>query len=306
MVSGPRLEALVRRLDRALVGVERDAIRRLVSALRLSERQLERTLQQLYVQGLEQTATASMAYREAQARVILAQVRASLDVTANSGAGSVFDQLIRGSYAAGADNALAMLSAYDAALVSASSFVRADVAVRATNAAARLARHGTDFALKAEQLIIDGVIRGQGWGRTARELRRETGVTLWKAEQLVRTESITASDTARRENYQANGVEYVQRMATMDDRVCFWCADRAGNVFRVEDAPVALHPNDRCYNAPWKPEWAEAGLVDEEWFRKHRAEALQKAEAAGEKRRTGPAPFERMEGREPPQAVWSP
>src|SRR5690606_27536248 len=109
--------------------------------------------------------------------------------------------------------------------------------------------------------------------------------------------------TARRETYRENGVEYVQRMATMDSRVCGYCAYRAGNVYRIDEAPAALHPNDRCYNAPWRPEWAEMGLADEEWFSNHKEASLARTQ---DRAHTGAAPFERASGIEPPQPVWSP
>lgn len=303
MASGRDLERLVRRLDRSLNTLERTAITRLANALRLSEARLEAELRRLYMASLEETLTSGAALREARARLLLQQVRASLDVTAGAAADDVFTALVREAYAAGMDNAIAALSLYQQQVVSLSAGVRIEAAVRATNAAARLAQHGTVFAEKAEQLIIDGIVRGQGWGRTARELRRETGKTLRQTEMIVRTESITASDSARRDSYRENGVEYVQRMATMDERVCGYCAYRAGNVYRVEDAPAAIHPNDRCYNAPWKPEWQELGLTDDEWFRQHRAEAI---ERSGEKPKSGAAPFEKSEGRPAPQPVWSP
>lgn len=303
MATGRDLEQLVRRLDRGLNTLERTAITRLTQALRLSEARLEAELRRLYLASLEETLTSGAAMREARARLLLQQVRASLDVTAGAAADDVFTALVREAYAAGMDNAIAALSLYQQEVVSLSSGVRIEAAVRATNAAARLAHHGTEFAQKAEQLIIDGIVRGRGWAATARELRRETKKTLVQAEMIVRTESITASDTARRDSYKENGVEYVQRMATMDDRVCGYCAYRAGNVYRVDEAPAAIHPNDRCYNAPWKPEWQELGLTDDEWFRQHRAEAIKRG---GEKPRSGAAPFEKAEGRDAPTPVWAP
>lgn len=306
MPSGPQLERLVRRFDMALTLLENDAVTRLDGALRLALERLEVDARRLYVAGLSETATASIAVREARARLLIQQVRALLDITAGSPADDAFTLLIRSTYQLGADNALAALSLYEAGLVSLSSTVRAEVLVRATNAAARLAGHGRAFAETAERLIIDGITRGRGWGRVAAELRRETGVTRRAAEAIVRTESIVASDTARRDAYAANDVQYVQRMATMDSRVCGWCANRAGNVYRVEDAPVALHPNDRCYNAPWKPEWQELGLTDDAWFREHRAEAIRRAEEAGETIHTGASPFEKSEGRDPPTPAWTP
>lgn len=306
MPTGPQVEALVRRFDRALTILEDDARHRLDAGLRAARERLEAELRRRYADALRDTGTAGAALREARARVLIQQVRALLDVTSGLPVDDTFAQLVRASYQLGVDNALATLSLYERGLVGLSTTVRAEVLVRAANASARLARHGREFAEAAERLIIDGITRGRGWGRVAAEIRRETGVARAAAEMTVRTESIIASDEARRDAYAANGVEYVQRMATMDDRVCGWCAARAGNVYRADEAPVALHPNDRCYNAPWKPEWQELGLTDDEWFREHKRKTIERAEAAGEKLHTGPAPFERAEGRDPPRPVWTP
>lgn len=305
MPSGARLEALVREFDRALNRLERDAIQRLDGALRLAAQRLEAELRRSYILALDDAAlTQSVLMREARARILLEQVRAGLDLTTGSQANSVFSQLLVESFDLGARNALDMLGAYQTQVVSLSSGARLTVAARATMASSRLSHHGADLALKVEQLVIDGIVRGRGWGRTASELRRETNLTRRKAEQLVRTESITASDDVRRDTYQANGVEYVQRMATMDDRVCSYCAARAGNVYRADQAPVALHPGDRCYNAPWKPEWQELGLTDDDWMRAHRLEAI---ERSGKEPNYGPAPFERSQGMtSAPTPFWSP
>lgn len=301
MVSGLRLEALVRRLDRSLVGLERAAIDALTRHLRYSARRLERQIRALYEAALQAGPSESLAFREARARVILQQVRASLDVTTGV-SGDVFAQLIRGSYAAGAESALAMLSAYQAGLVTASSFVPIDVAVRAANAAARLAHHGVDFAQAAERLIVDGVIQGRGWGRTARELRRETGVTINQAEMIVRTESVTASHQARTERFEQDGIDYGTWVATLDERVCGYCAERSGNTYALRDIVIPAHPRCRCVALPVRREWVEAGLVDLAWNAKHHEETLARVDGP---RRTGPSPFERAAGMDAaPTAVW--
>lgn len=304
MPSGPQLEALVRRFDRALTGVEADAIRRLTAALRLALTRLEADLRRLYGAALADAASASsIAVREARARLLIAQVRSMLDITAGTPADDTFTALVRRSYQLGADNALSTLTLYEANVVTLSSTVRADVLVRATNASARLARHGREFAETAERLIIDGITRGRGWGRVAAELRRETGATRTQAEMIVRTESIAASTDARKETYKANGVEMGQWFATADVRVCGYCAARAGQVYHLEDVFIPAHPACRCYVAPYRPEWREMGLVDVDWAREHHAESLARSD---DKARRGPSPFEAASGRtEAPTPVWT-
>lgn len=306
MPSGARLEALVRQFDRALSRLERDAIQRLDGALRYSAVQLERELRRLYLNTLDDlAANPSLLVREARARVLLEQVRAALDLTTGGQANSVFAALIGESFDLGARNAVAMLAAYQVGLVSLSSNARLTVAARATQASARLAHHGTDLALKTEQLVIDGIVRGRGWGRTAAELKRETNLTRWKAEQLVRTESVSASTDARLDTYAENGVEYAQWMATMDAVVCGYCSERAGRVYRLEDVVLPAHPSCRCYAAPWKREWQELGLTDDAWMTEHHQETLDRS--AHKPTGSKPSPFERAAGMQSaPTPVWSP
>lgn len=302
MPAGQRLEAILTAFDHDLRRLERNAIARLDSALRLAAKRLEAELRISYLAAL-QDATGSALLREARARILLEQVRGALDLTTGADANSVFAQLVGDSFDLGARNAVDALGVYQASVVGLSSNARLNVAARATQTSRRLAHHGEAFALQAEELIIDGVVRGRSWSKTASELRHAVGTTRHHAESIVRTESVTASDAARREAYRENDVEYVQRMATADNRVCGYCAARAGNVYRLEDAPAALHPNDRCYNAPWRQEWQELGLTDDEWFREHRRETI---ERSGKEPNYGPAPFERAAGVTPPEPVWVP
>lgn len=306
MVDGRRLEAAVRAFDRELSTLEHEAIARLDGALRYSAAQLERELKRLYLLALDEvTASPSLLLREARARLLLDQVRAGLDLTTGSQANAVFSDLIGESFDLGSRNALKLLSAYEADLVTLSSGARLAVAARATQASARLAHHGESFALTVERLVIDGIVRGRGWGRTAAELRREANLTRWKAEQLVRTESVSASTDARLDTYAENGVAYSQWMATMDQLVCPYCADRAGKVYKLEDVILPAHPGCRCFAAPWKKEWHELGLTDDEWMRDHHRETLERTHGkpTGDK----PSPFERANGMtKAPTPVWSP
>src|SRR5690606_20401015 len=189
----------------------------------------ENELRRLYTLALNDAAGAGTALAEARARVLLEQVRASLQLLRGVPVDTVLANLTKDAYQAGAQNALSALTASQLDIVALSATVRVDVAVRASNAAARLAHHGAEFARKAENIIIDGIVRGRGWTSTARELRKATGTTARHAEDIVRTESLIASDVARRETFKSNGVDLVQRMATADNRVCGWCAARAGN-----------------------------------------------------------------------------
>jgi len=58
---------------------------------------------------------------------------------------------------------------------------------------------------------------------------------------------------------------------------------------------------------PFRPEWREAGLVDDEWTTQNRKEIMENLEERGLKPNYGVAPFERANGlQKPPEYLWSP
>lgn len=177
------------------------------------------------------------------------------------------------------------------------------IAYQSQDASKRLYRHSTDFQLAASRVIEQGLVGGSGVAKVADQLRRELGVTKSKAETIARTESMSAMDSATRDTYRKNGVEYVQRIGTQDDRICPICAARVGNVYPADKAVAVIHPRDRCYSAPFSPVWVEMGLVDMDWLGNHRAESIA---ALGDKSPDyGPSPFERMAGQLPIKPVWT-
>jgi SPP1 gp7 family putative phage head morphogenesis protein len=160
------------------------------------------------------------------------------------------------------------------------------IAVQASEAATRLFRYDSQFQVRASTLIIEGLAKGWGVSKTAKFLEEELNVTKRAAERIVRTETLSSLDTAVRQSYAANGVKYVLRVATQDDRVCGYCAQRAGQVYRVEEAPSVIHPNDRCFNAPFFPNDRRA----KEFAIRHQAEVRKRSQ---DQLRSGKAPFER-------------
>jgi SPP1 gp7 family putative phage head morphogenesis protein len=256
VITGNSVERWVRRSDAQLRRLERDAITRLDAALRQSAAALERDLQRLYIRTLDETANLSRAIAEARVRSLLTQVRSLQLMT--PGSPSVFNELILQSYGVGLENALTSLTAYQRQLSSLAGGVDIDRVsaatqisnrlidignARAANAQQRLLQHTADAAQAIERHVTDGIIRGQGWGKTAREIRREVKITRNEAERIVRTESVAASDEARRERFRESGVEYVQVVVTMDERLCGYCANRAGRVYRLDDIQLPFHPN---------------------------------------------------------------
>jgi len=296
-----------------LTGLETTTVKRLRRELVAVSRQLERSLITKYRTVTDLPDVEAIGYRqyaEARAREILAQTEAqiaAIDAYLVEGATKEVAGLVAAAYNEGLRGAAALVSAYDAQLALTTNIPFRHVAAVIVNSAERLRAHGQDFIAEVQSQVIQGLVEGKNPRVVARGIREATGVLQSNAEMLARTEALSAQDDGRRQLYGENRIDYVQRIATQDDRICGDCADRAGNVYRVEEAPAALHPNDRCFNAPWTPAWHDLGLVDDEWMAEHAKDAQRRAAAAGHKRSpNGVAPFEKANGIEPPKPVWTP
>lgn len=134
------------------------------------------------------------------------------------------------------------------------------IADLANNAVKRLKNYDSEFQEKASQILMIGTSQGWGVQKTSSALKSQLGIFKSRAEKIVRTESISAMDAASIKTYLANGVKYIQRVATEDDRTCAYCLSRAGQIYPIGEAPAVIHPNDRCYNMPWVPGYQDDDL----------------------------------------------
>lgn len=175
------------------------------------------------------------------------------------------------------------------------------VGFAARDAVKRLRKHDEKFQEEASAIIQQGLIQGWGAMRTASQLRQRLGVAKGRAETIARTEIISAQDSATRATYKNNGVEYIIRIGTQDQRICPYCAARAGQVFPV-DTPIALHPNDRCFSSPWLPDYEQSNPQQSVWIGKHAEDARKQAGEIN----TGRTPFEVMAGIPAAKPVWTP
>ena len=315
----PDPRRITARYDAALAQLEAQQVQEMQRLLRTTQGRMEHELSRVYQDAYKQGVSQSIAWREDRARRMLEDVDRALgefSVGKRLPKTKAIKQTIQQSRQLGYEQGRELLSLVDPKLKPIPGVVRAqldtmDIRVESLAAAvrtsqARLVNHAMDAQRKINESVVQGLMRGQGWQKTAAELRQTTGMLHYQAERIIRTESLSNNDIARREAYAEHGVEYVQRIATQDDRVCEYCGYRAGNVYPINDAPAALHPNDRCYNMPWKPEWQALGLTNDEFFEDHRKGIKQAVQADGRKLNRGRAPFERMNNLETPKALWTP
>lgn len=135
-----------------------------------------------------------------------------------------------------------------------------------------LRRHGETFAETASFTLAQGVAEGRPTAAMVEDMRQRLNVTKSRATTIVRTESLRAYNTASDRYYSAQGIDTVLYYATADDRTCPWCAPRAGRIYRRADIHVPLHPQCRCFLAPWDLNLEEIDPDYKELRRTHRAQ----------------------------------
>lgn len=301
------LSSQIKKTDSLIASFEDEVVSRVESAMDRSFKALEKEFRRRWIEG----ESKDLAGKD-RAILILGQISnyLSLMPSDESEVELMYEKLVEDAAAAGHDFAAAAIDAIsggsDGFTVAKTTNINIKaVAYQAQDAAKRLYRHDGDFVLRASKIIEQGLVQGSGVAKVASQLRQQMGVTAAKAETIARTESMAAMDSATRDTYQKNGINYVQRIGTQDKDICSFCAARIGNVYEVSKAPATLHPRDRCYNAPWKREWAELGLVDESWLTKHQSGVMALLADQGKQPDYGLAPFERLSGMlSPPSPEW--
>jgi len=293
-MSGEELASIINRYDQISRELENNALGRLDLALETSYSQLEEQLVRSYPK-IQANNSLLPTQRAVLVQEELKELLSFIHPQNRDQYEGEFQRLLTTSSQKGTSLADELLR-----LKSGNSFIKATatvpieaVAFASRDSVDRLSRYSEDFRLKATGLINQGLIQGWGVQRVAREMRNQLGSTKSSAERIVRTQTIDATDKATRFTYKQNGVEYVQRIATQDSRVCGICAARAGNVYPIDIAPAVIHPQDRCYNMPWMPEWEQKGQTDNQWIKKHAKDAQAQTQ---DNLNYGLAPFETAAG----------
>lgn len=310
MATSP-LTRIIAEADQQLRNLEDEHIKVVDAGLRLALDNLNRELSKVYDESLGQVQSEkTKSLRIRRAKALAARLNAHL--AAFDGAAAAGDvkggvpkataSLIYGSHGMGIKQSVAELKAmsYLNPLVIQPNFAAVDAAAKGMRS--RLTKHSDAFIKQAEKHVISGLVTGKGMARTSRNLRIESGELRSKVERVVRTETLNAMDKAKRDGFKKNGIQYVQRTAANDLRVCGYCASRHGQIYPIDQAPAALHPYDRCTNLPFRPEWVEDGLVDLDQYAKERKSLQDKLKDAGHPLHTAldPAPFEASKSKKPP------
>ena len=167
--------------------------------------------------------------------------------------------------------------------------INATVPIEATMAAAKTAhgylrKHGQTFAETTTEIVMKGITEGRPTDKVIQEMQQRLNVTKSRARMIVRTESLRAYNQASNEYYASIGIDYVSWYCTSDDRACAWCSPRAGLIYKRSEVSCPIHPQCRCYLAPYSPELAATD-------KRHRqAPALHRKEVEQETGRPMPDP----------------
>lgn len=164
------------------------------------------------------------------------------------------------------------------------------------------ARITADAEARITRVLTDNATADRGWGATDRALQAEAGRLARAAGSAVEDQASRGRVNGKTAEFEAAGVEYVRIIATADERVCGYCAERAGRIYEIGDVELPFHRHCRCTMVIHRPEWAEDGIAQDvdAWYEAHRRETLARAAAGGHAPDGGLTPSERAAGRRRP------
>ena len=111
------------------------------------------------------------------------------------------------------------------------------------------------LAKTLDKTITDSIISGNSHDKTSAKLAQRCDVETWKAERLVRTETMNCINQGQKESYIDAGCTQYEFLAEIDDRTSAECEALNREIFNLGDAVTGdnyppLHPNCRCTTLP--------------------------------------------------------
>ena len=301
-----RIDGIVERYDKALERAEDATIRRINRALEGAYRELERDTLNAYRRHSQK---ADLLPNERRLLIMdeISSYRILLNPSEQQQIEADFQNLLRGSYQDGLTMADDLSRAIANESLRAFSTVPLEaIRQQAQNSAARLYRHTAEMQDRISGLVEINLATGRGPRPLAAQLREQLGIVKGRAESIARTETLSALNDAAKARYNRSGIEYVQWLAS-GGNICPYCVSRHGNAYKISEVRMPLHPRCRCVLLPYKKEWAEDGLIDEQLFLdgyNRRAEELKRE--TGKEPNQGIGPFERAAGlTSPPTPIWT-
>jgi SPP1 gp7 family putative phage head morphogenesis protein len=104
-----------------------------------------------------------------------------------------------------------------------------------------------------QRAIAEGFRAGETVKQIAKRVQAVTPMAKNKAITIARTETLAAGNAAAKERYAAAGVEMLEWVAALDDRVCPECTGLHGKTYPIGETPdIPVHPNCRCTLVPYR------------------------------------------------------
>ena len=111
------------------------------------------------------------------------------------------------------------------------------------------------LAKTLDKIITDSIISGNSHEKTSAKLAQKCDVETYKAERLVRTETMNCINQGQKESYIDAGCTQYEFLAEIDDRTSTECEGFNRKIINFSDAVTGdnyppLHPNCRCTTLP--------------------------------------------------------
>lgn len=302
-----QLQRILGEYDRNLAGLEDQVTARVNTALEASYKQLEKKLIETYPR-LQANGSLTAIQQKTLLTSEVTDLLALLNTRNSERIYQDFEYLLQTSNGMGGTLASELHQAIANQPLKATTGVPVDaLRFAAENAVKRLSKHDQEFQEKATAIVGQGLIQNWGVQRSTRLLRQELGITKGKAERIIRTETLAATNEAAQASFKEAGIKHFQFIATQDDRLCPFCAARNLKVFKLGQSVPPIHPYCRCFSMPWMESWVDEGLLDVEWQKQYREDSLRELESTGKQLNNGLSPFEKAAGlTKPPKPVWEP
>ena len=108
-----------------------------------------------------------------------------------------------------------------------------------------------DMSKDVRRVISDGMLNERSQGQMIAEIMARSDASAQRAETIVRTEVMRATNAGVTDRYVEAGVDVVEWVTCGDSRACSRCIDLDGRRFPIGDAPPRpLHPRCRCTVVP--------------------------------------------------------
>ncbi len=300
-------ERIIERYDNAVSGLSDEVTNRIAQSIDASFRNLNRELERLYPQWEQEGSLAAIHRR----LIIMEELKDLLQVIRpelQSEYETLFTETINISNRYGGRLASELIRLVEPGYpINESVTVPIEaVTAQVRDGVERLYRYNVNFKTQTSAIIEQGLIQGWGYKKVQRVLMGDgtfrsaysVSEIKGKAEMIARTEIMSSFNRAASERYVKNGFEYQQYQVSPSEALCEYCLARNGNVYRVGDVQIPLHPRCRCIWLPWSERWERLGILDTEDMQKTNERLIKELEEKGGKLKKGPTYWERQEGLE--------